>query len=153
MKRTTVTLLALFALAAAVPAAPGSMGAGVFLGQPTGLSFGVDMAPAHWLDFKAAWDFSGGKDGYAIVLQGNYEFAFPGVLVIEGQDIVPFVGVGAQLNLSDAGLNLGVHVPFGLDYRFSRVPIELFLEAGLDVYLIPATAFSGSGGLGIRFRF
>jgi len=154
MKRTYALILVALISVGSASAAPGSqLGAGVFLGQPTGLSFGLDMAPAQWLDFKDAWDFAGGQNGFAIILQGNWEMGFPGTFVIEGQDIVPFLGAGVQANVSDAGVNIGVHLPFGLDYRFRKAPLELFLELGLDIYLFPATDFSASGGLGIRYRF
>lgn len=141
------------AVLAAVSASGQSMGAGVFLGQPTGLSFGLDMGKVQALDFKAAWNFGNAKDGAALVFQGNYELFFPGLLVIEGQDLVPFIGVGAQVAVANGSLGLGIHVPGGLNWRPRKTPIELFLELGLDLGLFPATSFGASGGLGLRYRF
>jgi len=148
-------LAILLACAAGVPALadPGAVGLGVFLGQPTGLTLGIDMNRSNWLDFKAAWNFAAPQGGFNIILQGDYQLAFPGSLVIEGEDFVPYVGIGAEAAIGDSSLDLGVHLPFGLAYRFRKAPIELFLELGLGLYLFPATSFGVSGGLGIRYRF
>lgn len=133
--------------------ADGPMGLGLFLGQPTGVTFELDLGPASWLDAKAAWNFAEGHGGYSILLQANYEYAFPGTLVIETAAFTPFFGVGAFLNLYDGGVGLGARVPGGVSYRFTNAPFELFIEAGLDVAMFPAFGIGGSGGLGVRYRF
>ncbi len=120
--------------------ADGPMGLGLFLGQPTGVSFELDLGPASWLDAKAAWNFGGGHGGYSILLQANYEYAFPGMLVIEAASFTPFFGLGAR-------------VPGGLAYRFRKAPFELFIEVGLDIPMFPAFGIGASGGLGVRYRF
>ncbi|TFG82598.1 MAG: hypothetical protein E4H20_07315 [Spirochaetales bacterium] len=153
MKRVLFVVAIAIISAGIAFAGPAATGVGVFLGQPTGLTVGLDLSPTNWLDFKAAWNFADPKGGFSIILQGNYDLAFPGALIIEGEDIVPFVGIGAEAAISDNLVEIGFHLPFGLDYRFRKAPIELFLEAGLGLYLFPATKFSGSGGLGIRYRF
>ncbi|PKL25117.1 MAG: hypothetical protein CVV47_07490 [Spirochaetae bacterium HGW-Spirochaetae-3] len=133
--------------------ADGPMGIGIFLGQPTGVTFEMDLSKATWLDFKAAWDLAAGQGGYSIMLQGNYEIAFPGMIAIETALFTPFVGAGALVQLYDGGANFGVRVPGGVSYRFTNVPLELFLEAGLDIYLLPGFTLDMSGGLGARYRF
>ncbi len=152
MKRLVLASLVALMTVSAVAAAPTS-GVGVFLGQPTGLSFGKDISATNWLDFKAAWNFANAKDGFSIILQGNYELAFPGSFVIEGQDIVPFIGIGAEAAIGNDLPQVGLRIPFGLNYRFAKAPLELFLELGVGLYLFPSTSFMGSGGLGLRFRF
>jgi hypothetical protein len=133
--------------------ANGPMGIGVFLGQPSGITFEMDMSASSWLDFKAAWNLAGGNNGFSILLQGNYEYAFPGMITMGEESLTPFVGVGAVVNVYDGGIGLGARVPAGVSYRFRTVPLELFLELGLDVYLFPATDIGFSGGLGARYRF
>lgn len=140
-------------LAVSAFAAPGPLGLGVILGQPTGLSLGIDMSQTNWLDFKAAWDFAGPKDSVNIILQGNYQLAFPGVLLIEGNDFVPYIGLGAGLAIETGSLAVGLNMPLGINYRFQKAPLEVFLEVGLGLYLFPATKFAPSGGLGLRYRF
>ncbi len=133
--------------------ADGPMGLGIFLGQPTGVTFELDLTEASWLDFKAAWDFAEKGDGYSIMLQGNYELAFPDMIAIETATFTPFVGGGVLVNLYDGGANFGVRVPGGVSYRFRNAPFELFLEVGLDIYLYPGFDPDPSGGLGARYRF
>ncbi|PKL09952.1 MAG: hypothetical protein CVV51_01185 [Spirochaetae bacterium HGW-Spirochaetae-7] len=132
--------------------ADGPMGLGIFLGQPTGVTFEIDLSATSWVDFKAAWSL-GGKNGSALLLQGNYEYAFPALFAIEEATFTPFFGVGAFIGVSTGDVALGVRVPGGISYRFRNFPLELFIEAGLDVYLFPAFALDGSGGLGARYRF
>lgn len=130
----------------------GPMGIGLFLGQPTGIDFGMDLSDSSWLDVKAAWNLAA-SNGFSILLQGNYELAFPGAIKIEDFSLTPFVGAGVFVDLNGNGFGLGAHIPGGVSYRFDKVPLELFLELGLDVYLLPAIDLGGSGGLGIRYRF
>lgn len=138
-----------------IPSKPanGPMGIGIFLGQPTGITFEMDLSQTSWLDFKAAWNLAGGNGGSSILLQGNYEYAFPGMVTMGEESFTPFVGVGAMLSVYDGGIGLGARVPAGVSYRFRTVPVELFIELGLDVYLVPATDIGFSGGLGARYRF
>lgn len=133
--------------------ADGPIGIGIFLGQPTGVTFEMDLSSSSWVDFKAAWNLAGPKGGYSILLQGNYEYAFPGMFAIEKELFTPFVGGGAVVDINDTNVIFGVRVPAGVAYRFRNIPLELFLEAGLDVYLFPTFSLGGSGGLGARLRF
>ena len=132
--------------------ADGPMGIGIFLGQPTGLTFEIDLSATSWVDFKAAWSL-GGKNGSALLLQGNYEYAFPALFAIENETFTPFFGAGAVVGVSTGAVSIGARVPGGVSYRFRNIPLELFIEAGLDIYLFPAFALDGSGGLGARYRF
>ncbi|MBU1080330.1 MAG: hypothetical protein KKB59_07550 [Spirochaetes bacterium] len=133
--------------------ATGPMGIGIFLGQPAGLTFEIDLSSSSWIDFKAAWDLAGGNSGYSIQLQGNYEYAFPGMIAIEAETLTPFFGAGAFVTIYDGGISLGARAPGGVSYRFRTIPLELFLEIGLDVYLFPGFDIGASGGLGARYRF
>jgi len=66
----------------------------------------------------------------------------------------PFVGGGVFVRISEGDSPLmGVRVPAGIAYRFRTIPLELFLEAGLDISLLPGFDLAGSGGLGVRYRF
>lgn len=125
------------------------MAFGLFLGQPTGLTFRMGLGSNQSLEAKAAWAFSG-QGSFAA--QANWLLEFPGTFVIEGEDIIPYVGAGAALGISGE-VSLGIRIPFGLVYRFEKAPIELCLEVAPGMNLLPGTTFSGSGGLGVRYRF
>jgi hypothetical protein len=154
-----VLLAAAIPFAAVAEAAPKRSAAGdikgvalgIFLGQPTGLSCRLGLGGPSSLEAKAAWDLAGSKDKAAsFSFQANYLLEFPGVLVLEGHDIPPYVGGGAQFDLG-AESRIGIRIPFGLAYRLEKAPIEFCLELGIGMGLFPSTSLMTSGGLGIRY--
>jgi hypothetical protein len=158
-KASFIAVLALIA-SAGLFAAPsseapkGSEGSaiGIFLGQPTGLSFRLGLGNEQSLEAKAAWNLSSKTDSAALIFQANWLLEFPGILVIKDQDLPLYIGAGAQVDVG-SNTSLGLRIPGGLIYRFAKAPVELCLELGLGMQLYPATAFVGSGGLGARYRF
>lgn len=125
---------------------------GLFLGQPTGISFRLGLSAEQSLEAKAAWDLVGSKGGTAqFAFQANWLLELPGTLVIEDVDIPPYIGAGVALGVGSE-VSLGLRVPFGLVYRFEKAPIELGLEVGLGMSLIPSTDFAIDGGLALRYR-
>ncbi len=127
------------------------MALGLFAGQPTGLTFRIGLGSRQDLEAKAAWNFDENAGYFAA--QANWLIEFPGTLVIEKEDIIPYMGAGAGVGFSADSLYLGVRVPFGLVYRLSRFPLEFCLEVGLGIGVFPSTSFWSTGGLGIRYRF
>jgi hypothetical protein len=148
-------------LAAAIPAAaaPAKLGIagevrgvalGAFLGQPTGFTCRLGLAGDSSIEAKAAWDLAGSGREAAFTFQANYLVEFPGVLVIEGRDIPPYVGGGAQLDVG-ADAYIGLRAPVGLVYRMKKVPFEFCVELGLGMGLLPSTKPMISGGIGARY--
>lgn len=135
-----------------VDLSPSNWALGIFLGEPTGVTVQLDVGETQALEVKAAWNFvaAGQNEGGNVTLQGNYVLWFPGLLVFDGHDIPPFAGIGVEARFGTDFL-LGLHIPFGVRYRFREVPIELALELGAGMSLIPSTSFLGSGGLAIRW--
>jgi hypothetical protein len=144
------------ALSAAPAASPrkGSSGRalGIFLGQPTGLSFRYGLGQEQSLEAKAAWDLSASSKAAAFSFQANWLMEFPGILTIDKQDFPLYTGAGLQVDVG-AEARLGFRIPGGICYRFAKAPIELCLEVGLGMQLIPSTSFLSSGGFGLRYRF
>lgn len=124
---------------------------GAFIGQPTGLTFRMGLSETDSFEAKAAWNL--GSSSQDLGLQASWLTEFPGVLVIEGEDITPYLGAGLGLSLASSGLGLGIRAPLGLVYRFRGFPLELALEIGLGLNLLPSTSFASSGGLALRYRF
>jgi hypothetical protein len=159
-KKTSIVAILALSAAASMFAEPssgtqkGSEGSalGIFLGQPTGLSFRLGLGKEQSLEAKAAWNLSSKSDTAAVTFQANWLLEFPGILVIEGRDFPLYVGAGGQIDVG-AKTSVGVRIPGGIVYRFEKAPIELNFELGLGMQLFPATAFVGSGGLGVRYRF
>lgn len=127
------------------------MAFGVFLGQPTGFTFRLGLAQTQSMEFKAAWSFGAAQAAFAA--EGNWLIEFPNSIVIEREQFLPYTGIGASLGVGNGELGLGFRVPGGIVYRFANAPIEICLEIGIGMSIIPATAFNATGGLGIRYRF
>ncbi len=154
--------LAALAALAALALAPGAANAdgpdgrtaavGIVLGEPTGLTAKVFVADAHAIGVHAAIDFSDG--GYAIYV--DYLVHLWPFDSAEGVEFPFYFGVGGTLHvladLADDDLALGARVPIGFAAHF-EVGVEVFLEAGPGIRIIPATDFDISGGIGPRYYF
>jgi len=127
------------------------MAFGVFLGQPTGFTFRLGLAQTQSMEFKAAWSLGAAQAAFSA--EGNWLIEFPNSIVIEREQFIPYTGIGASLGVGNGELGLGFRVPAGITYRFENAPIELCLEIGLGMSIIPSTAFNATGGLGVRYRF
>lgn len=157
IRSAAVALALLMAAGAAFAQAPSTkktdFALGVFLGEPTGLTARWGIGKDQSLEGKAAWSFvDGSNQSASFTFQANYLMEFPGVLVIKREDFPLYVGFGAETHMGSQ-FSLGLRIPGGVIYRFAKVPIELFLEIGVGMELVPATTLTGSGGLGIRYRF
>jgi hypothetical protein len=134
---------------AAIPA--DGLALGVFLGQPTGFTFRLGLSQVQSFEAKAAWSL--GSNSTSLQAEANWLIEFPGALVIEREQFIPYTGAGVALGIGSNSLGLGFRIPGGIVYRFSGAPIELALEVAIGMNLFPATSFAATGGLAIRYRF
>jgi hypothetical protein len=160
VKKTSLFVIIAAVISTSLFAAPasgknaGAEGAalGLFLGQPTGITFRYGLGNDQSLEAKAAWNLTNGGKGSLVSFQANWLLEFPGILVIKNENFPLYVGAGLQTDVGSA-VSFGFRVPAGAVYRFAKAPIELCLELGLGMQLYPSTDFLGSGGLGVRYRF
>ncbi len=80
--------------------------------------------------------------------------------LIQSEDgYLPFyIGIAARIKMADArrdypDLRLGIRIPFGLEYVFTRVPVGLFLELVPIFDLSPETDWGGNSAIGFRYYF
>ena len=147
MRRAIV--LCLIFVSSAVSAQDSGFGAGVMLGEPTGLSGKAWVSRQNAIDMGLAYSFR--NRGYFHV-HGDYLWHFPDV--IRSEERFPlYVGIGGRLAVGKGSGIFGVRIPFGIAYWLRSAPIEIFLEAAPIVDLAPATELSGNGGIGARFFF
>jgi hypothetical protein len=140
-----------------------TIGVGVVLGEPTGLTAKHWFDDTHALDAHLSFDFT----DEAFAVSSNYLFHFDILqLRTDAVELPLYVGIGGKL-LFDAGneqgdkkadkdndfFSLGARVPFGADLLFTRIPLEIFIEVGIGVRVIPATRPDLDGGLGVRYYF
>lgn len=143
----------------------GSLGVGVMIGSPTGLSLKNYLAENHAVDAALGFGYGG--------------FHFHADYLFEQQDFVGssemrlgwFIGVGGQFQTErnrrryynrrydenerrDQHLHLGARVPLGLELRFQSLPpLELFFEIapGFEIVEYPGPTLDAA--IGTRFYF
>jgi hypothetical protein len=150
-----VSLIALCA-PAAVHAAGGPFGAGVIVGEPSGLSFKLNLDQRHAIDF--ALDFSFVDDDFYV--HADYVLHFPQWMRgVRGGIWRPYVGVGGKVKVRDddgkhsRNDRLSLRIPIGVAWSPKQVPIDVFLEFVPGVRLLPETDPDFDAGLGARYFF
>jgi len=128
-------------------------GLGLYVGEPTGLTFKGYLASRLAIDGVGAWSFV--RDAVTLVFDVTYEILD---IPIQSQSVtVPFyVGAGTKI-----GINTGprdrteftIRVPLGVAVQWENAPVEVFFEVAPGVDLSPETEFDISGGIGARFYF
>ncbi len=124
-------------------------GAGIILGDPTGISLKYWSSPTNAWDAGIAWGI--GRDD-AFHLHGDYIWHKYGLIRVEKGRLPLYYGVGGRI-LFTAKAHFGIRGVIGLDYLFAGIPLDIFLEIGPVFDLVPATEFDFTGGLGARYFF
>ncbi|MGD9401482.1 MAG: hypothetical protein PVF95_04320 [bacterium] len=150
MRRSLMGLIAASALMAAIPSISFSLGLGVVAGEPTGVSFKQWLAGGNAVDGALAWSFDG-PDAFAVHMDYLYHMTSAGDVRIPGWKF--YLGIGGRLKLEEDDSRLGVRVPLGINYLFRSSPFDFFMEMGPIMDLAPATEFTMSFGVGIRYFF
>jgi hypothetical protein len=125
------------------------IGAGIIVGEPTGLSFKYWLTEKTALDAGLAWSF---VDENAFQIQADYLIHNFSLITISNGKLPFYFGIGGRLKFSN-DIILGVRVPVGLAYIFSDEPIDIFLEIVPILDLLPKTDFTISAAIGGRYFF
>ena len=139
----------------------GSLGLGVILGSPTGISANYLLSDSNSVAMALAFD---DDDVHAHI---DYLWRFPKSLNAESVNFGWYSGFGLKLRDHDHDdhLNNGNHhdhhddgefgprAVAGINHEFERAPIEVFAEASLILYVIDETDVDFDFGLGGRYYF
>jgi len=145
-----VTLVCLLA-AGITPAAAqnsGAAGAGVILGDPTGIT------GKFWLNNGRALDVGLGLNDN-VTIYGDYLWHSWRVFPQPSEGKLPaYLGLGAQIgNTSHHDSSLGLRAVAGLAYWLPHDPVEIFLELVPVLNLSHDTGLHLNAGLGVRYYF
>ncbi len=124
-------------------------GAGIILGEPTGLSAKLWVGERAAVDAAVAWSFQG--DG-AFYLHASYLYHFFNLQPNLPEALSAYIGAGGKI-VFRKDTELGLRVPVGLSYMFKEAPVEAFLEVAPGILLVPGTDADIGGGIGIRYYF
>lgn len=130
-------------------------GAGIILGDPTGVSLKYWLNDTMAIDGALGASFNDDDDNdsefymHADVLWHNFD-----LLKVPKGRLPVYFGVGGLLRFRDDEDNqLGVRIPVGLSYMFDDLPIDIFAEIGPAIDVVPDVRGEVTGGIGIRFWF
>lgn len=144
MKKMMVVLTLFLMFFSFQKTASATIGVGIIVGEPTGLSVKVSKFPV----LGVSWSFQ------------NYFYGSCDYWIIERPLAGPvnwFLGVGAKGLFSASKKNedtfrLGARVPVGLQwYPIKR--LELFGEIVPCLVIVPSIGFDLNGGIGVRYHF
>jgi len=137
----------------------GTFGAGIILGDPSGISLGYKLDADASLQAALAWDLIS-PGGFT--LTGDYVFHFDRIFKVKSVLIPLYAGVGAKFTIlmgegmydsSASTIGLAARIPLGMRWEFVDLPLEAFLELVPGLRLFPDTTFDAGMGLGIRWYF
>jgi hypothetical protein len=136
----------------------GVFGVGLIVGEPTGLSAKFYLANDTAIDFA----IGGAYIGRGYQMHGDFLW-HPFVLETTESFVLPFYfGVGGRVLKRDAGggdddhTRIGLRVPFGILFDFTRVPLDTFVElAPVGDYRTRGDQFGIdlNAGAGLRYYF
>ena len=124
-------------------------GAGIILGEPTGVSLKLWQSETTALDCGIAWAFG---DNGSFHVHGDYLWHEYDLIHVSSGRMPVYYGVGARARLGD-NTRLGVRGVAGLAYMFDGAPVDLFIEIAPVFDLIEKTEFAVNGGIGARYYF
>ncbi|HPQ42548.1 MAG TPA: hypothetical protein PLV45_19405 [bacterium] len=166
MRKSAIIMGLLLAAGMIIPAgthaAPrNGFGAGVVIGEPTGLTFKKWISDTTAWDAGIAWSFS---ENDSLHLHFDYlAHWFGRVSGLETRGRLPvYIGLGVRVKLEEdnngRGKNnddtlIGVRVPFGITYLLADAPIDLFAEIVPVLDVVPDTDFDLNAAIGARFYF
>ena len=147
--KVLISLILLLYLARIAEAAEGNrksgtLGLGVVLGDPTGISGKVWVGGNRAVDGLIAWSL---RD--FLFIQSHYLFHFRGA--VENEEFVFYAGPGGFVRAGQGRDRMGVSGNFGIAYTVRQ--FEIFLELAPKVSIIPDTDGDLTGGLGFHYFF
>jgi hypothetical protein len=140
-------------------------GAGLILGEPTGISLKGWISEDRAIDGAVAWSLHSGS---YISLHADYLFHNMDLIKINKGRLPLYYGPGLRLRSwtgdrywdrggwhhYDGGrAGLGIRFPVGLDYLPEKTPVDVFLEIVPALDLVPETDFDITGAIGVRYWF
>ena len=146
---TAVWIGVLGSLVCTAAAAQKSVGVGIVVGDPTGLSMKFRLSRENALDTALAWSLSDDND---LHVRADYIWHRYDVIEVKKGRLPLFFGVGGRIEFRDvADDRVGIRFPVGLDYYFSGAPFDVFVELAPVLDVAPDTDFDIEGAIGGRF--
>ena len=148
MKKKILVLIVIVATTGLFAQSSG-LGAGIIVGEPTGISLKYWTGQLTAFDGAIAWSF--GKED-ALHLHADMLLHNPTLITVSQGSLPVYYGLGVRIKLEDKS-KLGVRIPVGMAYQFVDAPFDIFLEVVPLLDLVPATDFGLNAAIGVRYYF
>jgi len=151
MKRTIIISLFVFTILKVSFAQESGYGAGIMLGEPSGLN------GKYWLDNSQAVDLGVAAgllgDGAGFSIHADYLYHVNDL--VKWKYKTPFYyGFGLRMRFpSDNKMNFGVRGTVGLLMYLKEYPMDIFLEVAPSFRLLPTTGLDIDIAIGSRYFF
>lgn len=149
IKSQILAIAALVMMAAPALAQSGKTGLGIIVGEPTGIAAKYWLGSTSAVDGALAWSF---VDDASLYMHADYLYHHFNLIEVESGQFPLYYGIGGRIKFQDDP-RVGVQVPMGISYILEDAPLDIFLEIRPVLDLIPATTFTVSGGIGVRYYF
>lgn len=152
MKKISFIIFAIFSFYLSSNAQESGFGVGIMLGEPSGLSAKKWLNSTNAIDAGMGWSFleNGSLHVHADYLYHNYD-----LIKVSDAKIPFYFGIGGRFKFKgddkSNGNSIGVRVPVGLAYQFSRAPFDVFAEIVPILDLSPDTRFTFNSAIGVRY--
>ena len=150
VRRLGLIFLLIGILSGNVTAQENNFGAGIILGEPTGLSAKLWMDSTKAFSAALAWSF---VDESSLHMHLDFiEHKFNLINVEKGR--MPFYyGIGGRIKLEKKDPRLGMRFPLGVDYMMEDVKLDFFFEIVPIMDLTPKTEFNMNVAVGFHYSF
>lgn len=158
MKINFAILVLIISLSTTVLAADRRMGLGIILGSPTGFSGNYLLSNTHSIDAALSYDLGSHKNFH---IHSDYVTRYPKSIPFEGRSLGWYWGIGAKFRThkqddndrDDDDFRFGPRGSAGMNYEFSKAPVEIFGEVALIMYVLESTDLDADIGIGARYYF
>lgn len=153
-----LAILAIFSTLTIAPLQAKTVGVGVVMGAPTGLSANLFMNESQSVHTTLAWDLDD-DDEDEMILASHYTWRRSDFAL---KELGWLYGFGGRLQTLDDNhrdnkdrddFELGPSGTLGLFYDFGQVPVEVFLKGNMTVNLIQDTETDVDAMLGVHYNF
>ena len=137
------------------------LGLGAHIGWPTAITLKYWVSDQNAVDGGIGWTF-----GESILLYSDmlwhFRHLFKDTSALWVNDTVAYIGAGAYLGFlvdnelkktSTSTVRLGIRVPFGMEWKITKIPVVIGLEITPGLSLISSTAVILQGGFIARYFF
>jgi len=146
-----LVLLVVVLISFTAKAEKGEFDLGIAVGSPNGFIAKYWTSERTAIDIFGEWSFDSNEyKTHADVLYHDFD-----KIKLDDARIAFYYGGGLRITFADNSddSEVGLRIPFGLNYFFSDVPVDVFGELAPRVNVYPSTNVGMDVLIGIRYRF